>query len=101
MRKRVPLAIDTDGVVFVDLPTYAMVGGSVLPIVPAIIDANGILGIASAALIAQHRPSVLVELPDGFPLLSNGQPDAAALHAMYREHSRFGSATWQPPAFLP
>jgi hypothetical protein len=98
MRKRAPLHYDkTTGAWTVDLPTFAMIPGTFLPIIKDKIDANGILLAFTEEDQARYHPTVEVEIPDHWPKNDTGELDHKKLRAMYTEHPRFGSKGWTPP----
>lgn len=100
MRKRFHLMVDANGSLRVDMPTYAMVPGTFLPIVAGVTHADGVAPGQAETAVATHAVSVLVEIPGDTPLMPQGMVDAATMRRRYREHHRFGSDTWTPPRVL-
>lgn len=98
MRKRTPLIFDAVLQTWhVDLPTYSIVAGSVLPIIPLKSDGNGVLNGVLPNDAALNALTCQVDIPDDTPLLPGGQIDAAAMQKRYKDHPRFGNPTWIPP----
>lgn len=99
MRKRVPLVYSAALGWHVDLPTYEMVPGSVQPFHRAgLIERGEVLPAAPVAGVLGLMPTVVVLLPDDWPMRADGQLDAPGLRAMYRGSRRgHGRADYQPP----
>lgn len=80
----------------VDLPTYTMVAGTVLPVVPGKTTADGILRGVAPDDAALANLSVIVEIPDDTPMAGD-QVDPAKMRRRYKEHPRFGRNDYDPP----
>ena len=100
MHRRMALMVDGNGVLRVDMPTYSMVANSHLPVVPLVIHKDGVLPGKALQATRTHGVTVLVDLPGNTPLDVSGNVDAAAMRARYKDHTRYGSATWTPPRVL-
>lgn len=97
MRRRLRLSYSTARGFYVDMPTYAMVPGTFLPVVAGVIDKDGPASGGDPTAIMGHNPSVEVILPDDVLLTVGGMIDAASIRHRYSSHHRFGLAAWNPP----
>src|SRR6266702_118260 len=97
MLKRAPIAKLPTGAWGVDLPTYQMLPESFLPVTPGKISPNGLVANFSDADLALLAPTVLVEIPDNWPIDDTAHLHTEKRRALYKQHPRFGSRNWRPP----
>ena len=100
MRKRFLLSYSQRQGFYVDLPHYQMVPGTHAPIVNGYIHADGVLPGIDAADALKHKPSVLVDLPDGIEFGPDGEIDRRKLQGRYGKGTAFGMANYLPPKVL-
>lgn len=97
MRKRLALSHDATRGWHVDLPSYAMVPGTMQPVTAGLVFADGIYPSADTAKVMALIPSVEVECPAGYAETPGGPLNAALIRAMYKGHPIFGTPGWVPP----
>lgn len=96
MRKRVKLQHDAVRGWHVDLPTYAMIPGSCLPITATLIDKDGVLRGADVASVLALNPTVEVHCPDEYQGKQAGTLDAERIRKLYEGHPEYGKPSYTP-----
>jgi hypothetical protein len=94
MRRRVKV-IFRDEAWRVDLPSYQMVPGSWLPVIPGVTFADGVLPGVDPDLPALAALTCMVDFPDDIANPQTGRPDHAKIRALYRGQPRWDKAA--PP----
>jgi hypothetical protein len=97
MRKRVQLVWSPVNGWFVNLPTYQMIAGTWLPIRANLIHKDGAYPDTDPQAVLDLEPTVEVEIPDNFPLRTDGQADERKLRQQYKDHPTFGRGDYAPP----
>ena len=82
-----------DGVWAVDLPTYSMVPGTFLPVVPGKVTQNGVLPSVSGNDPSVRMLSSEVEVPDEIVDMDTGEIDIGAIQRKYA-----GQRRWDDPS---
>jgi len=90
MRIRVKLKRSAEGLWFVDLPTFAMVPGSVEPVIDELTTPDGVLAVADQTDSRLQRLSCMVEVPDDYIDERTGKPSRVTLRLLHRGHPRWG-----------
>lgn len=90
MRSRVSMSYSPNQGWYVDLPTYIMIPGTVLPITPGMIDADGVIPSADPVAVRALGPTVMVHHPHEYTDPRDGRIRADKIRSMYSNHPDWG-----------